>query len=133
MTAQKFLLFLPLAIATTACAPQTKYYWGDYSSSLNNYYNDPTTEAKYDNALLDVTSAESQGKTVPPGLYAEYGYDEMSRGDTAKAIDMFEREKHAWPESAVFMDKAIATAKAAQRPTPASGGGTTPATKTPIS
>ena len=48
---------------------------------------------------------------MPPGLYAEYGYEELAHGDVDKAVALFEREKAAWPESAVFMDKAIAAAK----------------------
>ena len=98
-----------------ACAPQTKYYWGDYSSSLYGYYTDPSTEAGYEKTLVDVTSADSKGKKVPPGLYAEYGYEELSRGNVEKAVDLFEHEKQAWPESAVFMDKAITAAKTGQK------------------
>jgi hypothetical protein len=106
----KHLVFAGLlAFTLSACAPQ-KYNWGDYSSSLRDYYVDPTAEPAYEKALASLTSP-SDGRKVPPGLYAEYGYEELAHGDVAKAVALFEREKAAWPESAVFMDKAIAAAK----------------------
>ncbi len=105
----RHLIFVGLALALSACAPQ-KYNWGDYSSSLRDYYIDPAAEPAYEKTLASVTSP-SGGQKVPPGLYAEYGYEELAHGDVDKAVALFEREKAAWPESAVFMDKAIAAAK----------------------
>jgi hypothetical protein len=123
-------IILPLLPLLAACTPQ-KYYWGDYSNSLYGYYADPSTEQNYEKALVEVTSAERLGKEVPPGLYAEYGYEELTHGDVEKAVAMFEREKQAWPESAVFMDKAIAAARLGQKSAP--NPEAAPASKAPTS
>jgi hypothetical protein len=94
------------------CAQQSsKYYWGGYSAAMLDYYGDATAEPAYIKALDDVLLMEAKGRKVPPGLYAETGYMALAKGDTGRAIELFGREKAAWPESAVFMDKAIASAK----------------------
>jgi hypothetical protein len=131
----KFLPLLSIACLLAACGPQTKYYWGDYSSSLFDYYADHTTEAQYDQALLEVTNdAGTQAKQVPPGIFAEYGYEELAHGNVDHAIALFQREKELWPESAVFMDKAIAAAKAGKKsPSEPIGGDSAPAAAAPTS
>jgi len=135
MRCGKLLALLPLCGLVAACAPQQKYYWGNYSESLYSYYGDPSKEADYEKALFEVTSGADQGgRKVPPGLYAEYGYEELSRGHADKAIEMYQREEQAWPESTVFMDRAITAAKAGQKspPAPASSGAA-PAASSPSS
>ncbi|WP_145619936.1 DUF4810 domain-containing protein [Nitrospirillum bahiense] len=112
------ILLLALAgAALSACASGPKYNWGEYSSGLLDYYQDPKTEAAYVKDLdTIITTPDPKGKKVPPGIYAEAGYMAMQKGDTQKAVDLFNREKAAWPESASFMDKAIANAKAGTKP-----------------
>lgn len=99
-----------LFLALGACSPTTKYNWGNYSSALYDYQRDPNEQADYLAALAAIIEKGGQQK-VPPGIIAEYGYMELSRGNVEQAISLFEKEKAAWPESAVFMDRAIATAK----------------------
>lgn len=113
MRARYFVLSC-LALALSACAQQ-KYDWGDYSSSLRDYYADPHAEPGYEQSLAKVTS-QNEGRKVAPGLYAEYGYEELAHGDVDKAVALFEQEKAAWPESAFFMDKAITLAKSKKEP-----------------
>jgi hypothetical protein len=103
-----------LAFAATGllagCQPQTKYEWGAYPNALLGYYQTPADRPIFDKALDEAITAGEPKHRVPPGMYAEAGYEAFSRGDSQKAIDFFNREKIAWPESVVFMDKAIATA-----------------------
>jgi hypothetical protein len=106
-----FVLALPFLVS--ACQ-QTKYNWGDYSSSLYDYYKDPKAQDEYVKSLAEIT--DDGTKKVPPGIYAEYGYEELRRGNTDQAVALFQREKAAWPESTVFMDKAIANAHGGAAP-----------------
>jgi hypothetical protein len=48
---------------------------------------------------------------LAPGLVAELGYLYLQSGNPERAIRLFEREKHTWPESAYFMDVMIRVAK----------------------
>ena len=52
---------------------------------------------------------------MAPGLYAEYGFLLMRRGENARAIEYYNKEKALWPESAVFMDSMIQTAQIADK------------------
>jgi hypothetical protein len=52
---------------------------------------------------------------MAPGLYAEYGFLLMRRGENTRAIKYYTKEKALWPESTVFMDSMIQTAKIADK------------------
>jgi hypothetical protein len=114
-------------VALAGCHPATKYEWGGYPNGLLAYYRTPTERANFDKVLTEtLDSAEAKGK-VPPGLYAEAGYEAMSQGDTERAGQLFEKEEAAWPESVFFMNKALANLHATKpqavpnaTPTPAS-------------
>lgn len=95
-------------LVLTGCQPQQKYEWGGYANGLLAYYKDPTERADFDKLIDQTITKGEKSHKVPPGLYAEAGYEALSHGDTGKAIDYFNKEKAAWPESVVFMDKAIA-------------------------
>ena len=110
MNARLYLACLSL-IVISGCAEKPKYNWGSYSSTLYDYYRDATKEAKFVASLEEIVKANGPKKKAPPGIFAEYGYMEMSRGNVDNAIKLFEQEKSAWPESAVFMDAAIKLAR----------------------
>nr|WP_284507000.1 DUF4810 domain-containing protein [Caballeronia sp. GAFFF1] len=96
---------------TAACAPQTKYAWGNYESSLYQHYKTPGDMTAFAQHLADtINAAESSGKKVPPGVYAEYGQVLLESGESKQAAVFFEKEKAAWPESTVFMTTMIRVA-----------------------
>jgi len=92
------------------CQPQTKYEWGAYPNAMLAYYRSPEDRPAFDKAIDDVIAKGEEKHRVPPGLYAEAGYEALSKGDSQRAIELFNREKAAWPESTSFMEKAIANA-----------------------
>ena len=49
------------------------------------------------------------GKVPPPGLYAELGTLYLEAGDTQTAIDYYQKEQDAWPESQHLMTSLITT------------------------
>lgn len=105
-----------LAASTSACVGrQTMYHWGAYDSALYGHYRNPSEREAWITALrTTIGEAEQEGRRVPPGLYAEYGYALVEEGNTREAIAYFQKEKAQWPESAVLMDKMIRNA--GQRP-----------------
>jgi len=107
----KYLTAFAVVVTLAGCAKPDRYNWGEYQSSLYDYYADKAGEADYVKSLDLIIADEAKGKKTPPGVYAEAGFMALSRGDSAKAIEMFGREKTLWPESTAFMDKAIANAR----------------------
>lgn len=119
----RLLLLAVPALLWTACKPPEMYHWGKYEDSLYRIAKDPAAMDRYgENLLVQINAAEGLNK-VPPGIYAEYGYFLLARKRGDEAVVFFRKEKERWPESAVLMDRMIASAapKATetQKPAPA--------------
>ena len=59
------------------CAPETQFYWGNYSQTLYAYKKSPSdkTLAEHKKSLSEIISvSKSKRKAVPPGVYAELGF-----------------------------------------------------------
>ncbi len=100
-----------LALVLTACGPERMYSWGQYDDAMYQYAQDVNEQADFQKALLDIIQTnETAGKKVPPGVYAEYGYQMLEGGRVKDAVKFFEMEKTEWPEAIAFMDTMIAYA-----------------------
>lgn len=84
------------------------YAWGNYEGGLYSYYENPEKIEILMKALDSTIVNAEESKRVPPGIYAEYGYILLIRNEDDEAISYFKKEKAAWPESVVLMDKMIA-------------------------
>ena len=93
------------------CGTPLKYQWGGYENSLYNHYKNPADQEQFATSLAAIIAKGEGTGTVPPGIYAEYGYVLYSVGRNTEAISYFEKEKKTWPESTLLMDKMIASAK----------------------
>lgn len=121
-----FLLLLPGLLC--GCGSPALYQWGSYDQWLYDAYKHPEKgEDLYVDlgALIEHYERKPQEKPLAPGLYAEYGFLLMRRGETARAIEYYNKEKALWPESAAFMDSMIQTATRAgkSKASSASAGG----------
>jgi hypothetical protein len=98
-------------LALSGCATSTGTYdWGRYEDSLYLRY----AEQDFGQAQREVYEMLPQPghpRRVPPGVYADYGFLLYRRGDRDGAIAYFEREKAAFPESALLMNKLIERVK----------------------
>jgi hypothetical protein len=102
----KKIVAVLILLCASSCANQ-KYYWGDYDSSLYHYYKNPAKAEDYEKELKSIIEKGEATKKVPPGIYAEYGYQLMLKKDWDGAAVNFEKEKTLWPESASFMDSLV--------------------------
>lgn len=114
MTPRAVAVALAVA-ALSGCASQSMYTWSDYDVALYRHYREPAGREAWVEALKTaVLEAEQEGRKVPPGLYAEYGYALLEEGQRKEAVVYFEKEKTKWPESRLLMEKMIRNA--GQRP-----------------
>jgi hypothetical protein len=124
MTTRLALLIATFVVILSGCATtHQKYDWGKYDASLYAYYKDPTKLEELSVSLAEViNNADSEHTTIPPGIYAEYGYLQLEAGQNQKAVDSFRQEAAHWPESKVFMDQMIkvASTPASSHPTKSS-------------
>jgi hypothetical protein len=118
MSGSRLAALAVAAMAASGCAGKvTTYRWGNYDEALYAHYKSPQDRQAYIASLKTIIlAAQGEGKTVPPGIYAEYGYALFEEGNSVEAVAYFERERDAWPESRVFMEKLIAAAR--RRPPP---------------
>lgn len=109
---------LPIVLALSAasgCATQTMYAWGGYDNALYSHYKNPADHEAFVAQLKTVIlEAEQQGRRVPPGTYAEYGFALYEEGQFDQATAYFQKEGDIWPESRVLMAKMIRNAQQAR-------------------
>lgn len=99
-------LGLLIGAGLAGCAPPALYQWGEYEDSLYRRYVKEDIAGGEAYLRETIVAAELKSR-VPPGVYADYGFLLYRRGDYAGAIQRFEQEKRAFPESAALMSKLI--------------------------
>ena len=113
-------LLLLLGLLLGGCTSPSLYEWGNYDQWLyENYKHPKNDEELYVDLSALISQYESRSKPnikpLAPGLYAEYGFLLMRRGENSQAIKYYNKEKALWPESATFMDSMIQTAQIAEK------------------
>ena len=97
-----------LMLAGCSNISEAGYYWGNYAATLYAYQKSPSPEtlAQHEKELRDIIeySNENQLK-VPPGIYAELGYIEQNRGESATALSFYQQEMNTYPESQAFLER----------------------------
>lgn len=90
------------------CTSTSQYKWGNYEDNMFDYYHEPGRKDKVvSDHLRMVANPPSNGQKLAPGMYAEAGTFYLEMGDLQKAIEYYQYEKEAWPESATLMDALI--------------------------
>lgn len=99
-----------VALAFSNCGTKTLYSWHGYEEKSYTYSKKQTP--KSEQKLLKTYEAiiKDQGgkrKTVPPGVYAEYGYFLVKNGRMEEGIKMLKMEIALYPESNLFISRII--------------------------
>jgi hypothetical protein len=101
-----------LALLLGGCAAPTVYYWGQYEDLLYASYAAPGAVPPEQQVALmeeDRQKARAENKPLPPGYYAQLGYLYYQSGKPDEARQAFAIEKAQFPESAVLMDRLLAS------------------------
>ncbi len=113
------------ALCAAGCVPPTMYHWNAYDETLYRHYKNPQEREAFVESLKEtMLEAEQEGRKMPPGIYAEYGYALYEEGQPQQAVVYFQKERDKWPESRFLMEKMIRNAekRAGQAPpAPAKG------------
>lgn len=104
----KWVPMIGAALLLAGCSgTNTLYEWGSYQPALVNYKKNADKAAFEEELRESIVKAEKSNR-VPPGLYAELGYLLYEQGEATDAAQYFAKERDAYPESAVLMNKLIA-------------------------
>ena len=116
LTRYGLILLLALSLSFTGCVVQNRYVWSGYDAKLYSHYKDPAQKEEfYEELKVTLDDAVASG-TVPPGIYAEYGFVLYEQGKIAEAIQYYQKEAATWPESKFFMSKMIDIAQKQNKP-----------------
>lgn len=86
------------------------YSWYDYENMAYQYIKAPTTKTTQD--LLEtykkiIDKQTGVRKTVPPGIYAEYGYLLIKQNRVEEGVSYLEKEVTLYPESKMFIERIV--------------------------
>lgn len=107
----KGISVLALCALTAACAPQTRFAWGDYEEALYAYYKDPAQREIYKKALVAAIDEGRKDNKIAPGLLAELGYLDLEDGNSPEAVSLFREEMALFPESRPFLEGVVQRAQ----------------------
>ena len=105
-------LVLPMALLLIlggcATTKPSMYQWGGYDGKLYATYKESNKVEELRVALETLIAQQEQAnRKVAPGLYAELGTLYLQAGSSDLALDMYKKERAAWPESKGLMDALI--------------------------
>ncbi len=113
---KKFIPIIIVLFLITSCGtPSSLYTWGnkkkfDYHTNSYNYLkiSDEESINSIKNSYINIIE-EQRGtrKTVPPGIYADYGFLLVSNGEEKKGIEMLKQEMILYPESKIFIQRIL--------------------------
>lgn len=89
---------------------QSLYSWHKYEDASYQYSKKHTekSEEKFVKEITKVIENQSgTRKTVPPGIYAEYGFYLYKNGQKEEALEMLKKETEIYPESSVYISRII--------------------------
>lgn len=107
---KKKLLFIGLTatLFLTSCStPNALYSWENYDDVSYIYLkngDEKSTEQLIKTYQQLIKKQKGIRKTVPPGIYADYGFILLQTGKVEDGKAMLEEEITLYPESKVFID-----------------------------
>lgn len=108
-----FFIVCVSALTMISCAPKTTLYtWNGYDNSSYNYLKN--RDEKSQTELIEtynkiISKQKGTRNTVPPGIYADYGFLLVQSGKVNEGIKMLKMEVSLYTESAKFVNNIIKT------------------------
>lgn len=108
---KNFIIIILLAFLLASCSSQKPLYsWWNYEITSYSYLknsDEKSTEALIKNYKKIINKQKGARKTVPPGIYADYGFILLNANKTEEGKAMLLKEEELYPESKIFMDRIL--------------------------
>lgn len=106
-----FVALVSLVLSLQSCmVTNTLYSWHNYEDATYQYNKKHTDDLK--NSVLKeynkmIDNQYGIRKTVPPGMYAEYGYMLYFNGKKEEGLKFLKKEIELYPESEKYISRII--------------------------
>ena len=110
---KKIILIINVVVVLffTGCGSKKLLYsWSDYDSSSYAFLkmdDEKSTENLIKSYQKIINRQEGTRKTVPPGVYADYGFLLIQKGKSEEGKAMLSKEILLYPESSVFIERIL--------------------------
>jgi Uncharacterized protein conserved in bacteria len=108
---KKILIILITVLTISSCTTVVPLYsWYDYEDATYKYSKKATEELKL--SMLEqykklIENQKGQRGVVPPGMYAEYGYQLYKLGSKEEGLNFLKKEIDLYPESESYISRII--------------------------
>ena len=108
---KKYFYMCIVAFAFYSCsAPKGLYSFDKYQQASYNYLK--KADEKSINEIMEqyqkiITKQKGTRKVTPPGMFADYGFFLIQRGDLKKGKESLNKEILLYPESKIFIDRIL--------------------------
>lgn len=100
-----------MVLTVTSCVSTNQLYsWYNYEDAVYSNYKKPTDKSLakvLEQYRLVIEKQKGTRGTVPPGLYAEYGFLLCKTGKKEEGIGYMKQEIALYPESQVYISRII--------------------------
>ncbi|MDA3911852.1 MAG: DUF4810 domain-containing protein [Bacteroidales bacterium] len=107
---KKLFVTIVAAFMLFSCGQKPLYDYRNYDNTTYSYLK--KNDEKADQNLAEtyesiIEKPRGERNTVPPGIYADYGYLLLQLDQTEKGKKMLAREIELYPESKIFIDRIL--------------------------
>jgi hypothetical protein len=107
---KKYIFLFIITFAFSSCATKGLYSWDKYQQASYNYLK-KADEKSIDQIMKQYKKIIKKQKgtrlVTPPGMYADYGFFLVQRGDLKNGRVNLNKEISLYPESKVFIDRIL--------------------------
>jgi hypothetical protein len=104
------LLLLVLLLLASCSSQKPLYTWRNYNTTSYNYLknnDEKSTQALIETYQKMIEKQKDVRDTVPPGIYADYGFLLLQANKTEEGKVMLQKEISLYPESKIFIDRIL--------------------------
>lgn len=101
-----FVLFFFILLFSSCTVQQPLYSWSKYEQASYSYLknsDEKSTQFLIENYQNIIDKQDGTRKTVPPGVYADYGFVLLQSDRKEEGKSMLLKEIETYPESKVFI------------------------------
>lgn len=108
---KNFIVLIVISVIFGGCGTSKELYsWSKYQKASYNYLkksDEKSTQLILDEYKKVINTQKGTRKAVPPGIYADYGFLLVQKGNLPEGIENLKKEIQYYPESKIFIERIL--------------------------